>query len=70
MFSKGFMIFSIATGLVGTACSIITVVDQVKNGDKRAAITGDAAGRAVVDECQKRKIGLFGVQVDEDGKII
>ena len=50
MFSKGFMIFSIATGLVGTACSIITVVDQVKNGDKRAAITGEAAGRAVVDE--------------------
>ena len=70
MFSIGFMIFSIATGLIGTACSVITAVDQIKNGDKRAAITGEAAGRAVVDECQRRKIGLFGVQVDENGKII
>lgn len=70
MFSKGFMIFSIVTGLIGTACSVATAIDQVKNGDRRAAIAGDAAGRAVVDECQRRKIGLFGVQVDEDGKII
>lgn len=70
MYSKGFMIFSIATGLIGTACSVITAVDQVKNGDRRAAITGEAAGRAVVDECQRRKIGLFGVQVDENGKVV
>jgi len=70
MYSKGFIIFSITTGLIGTACSVITAIDQVKNGDRRAAITGEAAGRAIVDECQTRKIGLFGVQVDENGKII
>lgn len=70
MFSKGFMIFSIVTGLIGTACSVVTAVDQVKNGDRRAILTGEAAGRAVVDECQQRKIGLFGVQVDENGKIV
>lgn len=70
MFSKGFIIFSVVTGLVGTACSVITAVDQVKNGDRRAVLTGEAAGRAVVDECQKRRIGLFGVQVDENGKIV
>lgn len=70
MYSKGFMIFSVATGVIGTACSVIMAIDQIKNGDRRAAITGEAAGRAAVDECQKRGIGLFGVQVDENGKIV
>ncbi len=47
----------------GIACmaSIITCVDEVKNGNKRAAIAGDAAGRAAVDESEKRyKKTLFG----------
>lgn len=59
---KGFMIFSVITGVASLAISGITAIDQIKNGDRRAAIAGDAAGRAVVDEGQKRKIGLFGVQ--------
>lgn len=64
--NKGFMIFSIVTGAITTVATVATAVDQIKNGDKRAAITGDAAGRAVVDECQKRRIGIFGCQIEEE----
>ena len=67
--NKGFMIFSIVTGVIGTVCSVATAVDQIKNGDRRAMLTGQAAGETIVDECQRRKIGLFGVEVDENGKI-
>jgi hypothetical protein len=45
-------------GLVfsGIACvaSVAQSIDAIKNGDKRSAIAGDAAGRAAVDETEKR----------------
>lgn len=69
LMDKKLVIISIATSFIGAACSVATAVDQIKNGDHRAAITGDAAGRAFADECDKRHINLFGVQVDENGKI-
>lgn len=44
MFSKGMIIFSVITGVIGTVCAVIGLVDQVKNGDRRAAIQGCATG--------------------------
>lgn len=50
--------------LTGISCmaGVVSAVDQIKNADKRAYITGDAAGRAAVDEMEKRhsKRSLFG----------
>ena len=47
-------ILNVVFGGLGALAGIITAIDAIKNGDKRAAITGDAAGRASVDETAKR----------------
>lgn len=62
-------------GLIGAVASIgglilagIQTVDSVVNGNKRAAIAGEAAGRAAVDETAKRyHKTIFGtVEVNDD----
>ena len=58
MFGKGFLTFSIITGVITTLATVVATVDTIFKGDKRAAITGDSAGRAVVDECERRNIKL------------
>lgn len=42
--------------LSGVACvaTVAQAADSIKNGNKRAAIIGDAAGRAAVDEHERR----------------
>ena len=67
--SKFLFGFTIVTGVISTIASVVTAADQIKNGDKRAAITGEYDGRAAVDECQKRGI-IRGIPVDENGAII
>ena len=47
MFSKSMIVFTIVTGIVTTIAAVVSTVDQIINGDKRAAIAGDAAGKAV-----------------------
>lgn len=52
----------------GLICGVVQMIDSVKNGDKRAAIAGEAAGRAAVDETAKRyHKTIFGdVEIVED----
>ena len=51
---------------IGCIAAVATTVDQIKNADKRAKIAGDAAGRAVVDETEKRhKKTVFGATIEE-----
>ena len=74
MFTKGFIIFSLITGAIATTCSVVTAVDQIKNGDKRAAITGAACGKQIVEMSteivedpatgKKYKKGLFGSVIE------
>ena len=54
MSPKTLRILNVVFGGLGALASIATAVDAIKNGDKRAAITGDAAGRASVNETAKR----------------
>lgn len=61
----------IATGVISAVCSIATAIDSIKNGNKRAAIAGDAAGKAAVNETAKRyNRTIFGdmVEVDDQNK--
>jgi hypothetical protein len=62
-------------GLIGAGCSIVgliltgvQVVDSIVNGNTRAAIAGEAAGRAAVEETAKRHHKtIFGtVEVIDD----
>lgn len=73
--SKGFFIFGLVSGIIGTLCSVVTTVDQVKNGNKRAAITGRACGQQIIDAMpddivedtetgKKFKKGLFGSLIE------
>lgn len=51
---------------IGCVATIAMTVDQIKNADKRAYIAGDAAGRAVVDETERRhKKTIFGTTIDD-----
>lgn len=47
MFSRSMIIFTIVTGVVTTVAAVVSTVDQIMNGDKRAGIAGEAAGKAV-----------------------
>ena len=47
MLNKVFMIASLALSVVGTAAGVAQAVDTIKNGDKRAAIAGTAAGQQI-----------------------
>ena len=70
--SKFLFGFTLVTGVISTVATVVTAVDQIKNGDKRAAITGEYAGRAAVDEAEKRGIvrRFQGELVNENGEII
>ena len=50
MFSKGMIIFTIVTGVVTTVAAVVSTVDQIINGDRRAAIAGNAAGKAIANK--------------------
>ena len=58
----------IACSIEGLVLSLVQTFDSIKNADKRAAITGEAAGRAAVDETAKRyHKTIFGdVEIVED----
>ena len=47
MFSRSMTIFTIVTGVVTAIAAVVSAVDQIVNGDKRAAIIGNEAGKAV-----------------------
>ena len=47
MFSRSMIIFTIVTGVVTSVAAVVSTVDQLINGDRRAAIAGNAAGKAV-----------------------
>lgn len=73
MLNKVFMIASLAFGLVGTAASVVQAVDTVKNGDKRAAIAGSAAGQQIADALARGQRlyynGHVVASIDEDGNL-
>lgn len=51
---------------IGCAAAVVTTVDQIVNADKRALIIGDAAGRAAVDETEKRHgKTIFGARIKD-----
>lgn len=70
--NTGLMIASVALGAIGTAASVAASVDQIKNGDRRAAIAGDAAGRAIANQAEENHWFMCcGMKVDsKTGKII
>ena len=47
MFSRSMIIFTIVTGVVTTIAAVVSTVDQLINGDRRAAIAGNEAGKAI-----------------------
>ena len=47
MFSRSMIIFTVVTSIATTVAAVVSTVDQIMNGDKRAAIAGNAAGKAV-----------------------
>ena len=66
MSPKTLGILNVVFGGLGALAGIVTAVDAIKNGDKRAAITGDAAGRAAVDETAKRYNKTLGGALLDD----
>lgn len=69
--NTGLLIASVALGAIGTVASVAASVDQIKNGDKRAAITGAAAGQAIAQHAQENNWWVCcGFKVGPDGKII
>lgn len=69
--NTGLMIASVALSVIGTAASVAASVDQIKNGDKRAAITGAAAGQAIAQHAQENNWYVCcGFKMDSNGKII
>lgn len=65
--SKTFTILSLVFGAIGTVASVVQAVDSIKNGDKRAAIAGAAAG----DQISKQRVRMFaGRRVDENGNFM
>ena len=49
MVHKGLIITEIVCAIIGAGAAVVTAVDQIKNGDKRAAMTGVAAGQQLAD---------------------
>ena len=66
MSPKTLGILNVVFGGLGALAVIVTAVDAIKNGDKRAAITGDAAGRAATDEMAKRYHKTLGGALLDD----
>lgn len=50
MFSKSMIVITIVTGVVTTVAAVVSTVDQIINGDRRAAIAGNAAGKAIASK--------------------
>lgn len=53
-------------GGIGAIAAVASVIDSIKNGDKRAAITGTYAGKAAVDETAKRYHRTLGGCIIEE----
>lgn len=59
--SKGIFIVSLVTGLISAGAAVVTCVDNVINGDKRAQLQGAASGQAYaltqeqIKEAKKQK---------------
>lgn len=62
IFGIGQLIF----GGIGAIAAVASAVDSIKNGDKRAAITGTYAGKAAVDETAKRYHRTLGGYIIEE----
>ena len=60
--SKIVGIITITTGILGAIFGLISLVDQIKNGDKRARISGEAAGEAIVKNLKPQ--GLMAEQAN------
>lgn len=59
------MLSAIFSG-IGAAAAVAATVDQLVNADKRALIIGDSAGRAAVDETEKRfGKSIFGARIED-----
>lgn len=73
MLNKVFMIASLAFGLVGTAAGVVQAVDTVKNGNKRAAIAGAAAGQQIANALASGQTlyynGHVVASIDKDGNL-
>lgn len=54
--SKIVGIITITTGVLGTIFGLISLVDQIKNGDKRAKISGEATGEAIVKNLKQQSL--------------
>ena len=52
--SKIVGIVTITTGVLGAIFGLISLVDQIKNGDKRAKISGEATGEAIVKNLKQQ----------------
>lgn len=50
MFSKSLIIFTLVTGVITTVAAVVGTIDQVINGDRRAAIAGAEAGKAIANK--------------------
>ena len=69
--TKGYLIANIALGVVSMACAVVSTVDQIKNGDRRAEIQGRACGEAIANRAEAGKWFIVcGVAYDETGKRI
>lgn len=53
-------------GGIGAIAAVASAIDSIKNGDKRAAITGTYAGKSAVDETAKRYHRTLGGYVIEE----
>lgn len=61
-----FGIGQLILGGIGAIASVASAIDSIKNGDKRAAITGTYAGKAAVDETAKRYHRTLGGYIIEE----
>ena len=62
IFGIGQLIF----GGIGAIAAVASAVDSIKNGDKRAAISGTYAGQAAVNETAKRYHRTLGGCIIEE----
>ncbi len=51
--TKNVAIITGVTAIIGTVFGLISLIDQIKNGDRRASISGTATGRAITRWLEK-----------------
>lgn len=58
---------AVAGAIITAACQVASTVDGIKNGDRRAVLTGEAAGREVANATAERyNRTIFGTMVEVD----